>query len=53
MSVFWGLGGGAEAYDKLPALHVASRMLGDFGDNLLRVLMVASLVGVTAGGLLE
>jgi basic amino acid/polyamine antiporter, APA family len=53
VTVFWGLGGGAEAYDmQYPALHVAARMLDGFGDNLLRVLMVASLVGVTAGGLL-
>jgi APA family basic amino acid/polyamine antiporter len=52
VAVYWGLGGGAEAYDTLPALHVASRMLGGFGDNLLRVLMVSSLIGVTAGGLL-
>lgn len=52
VTVFWGLGGGAEAYDTLPALHVASRMLDGFGDNLLRVLMVSSLIGVTAGGLL-
>jgi APA family basic amino acid/polyamine antiporter len=52
VAVFWGLGGSAEAYDTLPALHVAGRMLGGFGDSLLRVLMVASLVGVTAGGLL-
>jgi amino acid transporter len=52
VAVFWGLGGSAEAYDTLPALHVAGRMLGNFGDNLLRVLMVASLIGVTAGGLL-
>ncbi len=52
-AVFWGLGGGAEAYDmEYPALRVASRMLGGFGDDLLRVLMVSSLVGVTAGGLL-
>ena len=52
VAVYWGLGGGAEAYDALPALHVAERMLDGFGDNLLRVLMVASLIGVTAGGLL-
>ncbi|HEX8109535.1 MAG TPA: amino acid permease [Kofleriaceae bacterium] len=53
VAVFWGLGGGAEAYDmEYPALHVASRMLDGFGDNLLRVLMVSSLIGVTAGGLL-
>jgi APA family basic amino acid/polyamine antiporter len=51
-AVFWGLDGGPEAYMEYPALHVASRMLDGFGDNLLRVLMVASLVGVTAGGLL-
>lgn len=52
-AVFWGLGGGAEAYDmEYPALHVASRMLDGFGDNLLRVLMISSLIGVTAGGLL-
>ncbi len=53
VTVFWGLGGGAEAYDmEYPALHVASRMLDGFGDNLLRVLMISSLIGVTAGGLL-
>lgn len=55
VAVFWGLGGSAEAYDigmNYPALHVASRMLDGFGDNLLSVLMVLSLIGVTAGGLL-
>lgn len=52
-AVYWGLGGGAEAYDmEYPALHVASRMLDGFGDNLLRMLMISSLIGVTAGGLL-
>ncbi|HEX3475125.1 MAG TPA: amino acid permease [Kofleriaceae bacterium] len=51
-TVYWGLGGGADAYALFPALHVASRMLDGFGDNLLRVLMVLSLIGVTAGGLL-
>lgn len=52
VAVFWGLGGGPEAYMDFPALKVASRMLGGFGDNLLSVLMIASLIGVTAGGLL-
>lgn len=52
LAVYWGLGGSAEAYDALPALHVADRMLGGFGDGLLRALMLASLIGVTAGGLL-
>ncbi|HMG57438.1 MAG TPA: amino acid permease [Kofleriaceae bacterium] len=51
-AVFWGLGGGAEAYGQLPALAVAGATLGGFGDQLLRGLMVASLIGVTAAGLL-
>jgi amino acid transporter len=50
--VYWGLGGGADAYAQFPALQVAKRMLDGFGDNLLSVLMVLSLIGVTAGGLL-
>ena len=52
IAVFWGLGGGSEAYMDFPALKVASHMLDGFGDNLLSALMVASLIGVTAGGLL-
>jgi len=52
LAVYWGLGGGAEAYDALPAPHIAYHVLGGFGDNLLRALMVASLIGVTAAGLL-
>ena len=51
-AVFWGLGGGAEAYGQLPALAVARATLGELGDKLLRALMIASLIGVTAGGLL-
>lgn len=52
VAVFWGLSGAPEAYMDFPALQVAKRMLGGFGDNLLSVLMVLSLIGVTAGGLL-
>lgn len=51
-TVYWGLGGGADAYAQFPALQVAKRMLDGFGENLLSVLMVLSLIGVTAGGLL-
>jgi APA family basic amino acid/polyamine antiporter len=51
-AVYWGLGGNAEAYDALPALHVAQHALGDAGERLLRALMIASLIGVTAAGLL-
>jgi APA family basic amino acid/polyamine antiporter len=51
-AVYWGLGGGSEAYDTFPALRVARHVLGGFGDSLLNALMVVSLIGVTAGGLL-
>lgn len=51
-AVFWGLGGGREAYGEFPALDVARHSLGGFGDGLLRALMVSSLIGVTAGGLM-
>ena len=51
-TVYWGLGGSADAYAQFPALQVAKRMLDGFGENLLSVLMVLSLIGVTAGGLL-
>lgn len=51
-AVYWGLGGGSEAFDTFPALRVARHVLGGFGENLLDILMVVSLIGVTAGGLL-
>ena len=52
VAVYWGLGGGSEAYDALPAQHIARHALGDAGKNVMNALMVASLIGVTAGGLL-
>src|SRR5213078_4779702 len=52
ITIYWGLGGGAAAYGQLPALQVARRVLGGFGQNLLQVLLIVSLMGVTAGGLL-
>jgi len=50
--VYWGLGGGAEAYGRLPALTVAQRTLGSLGDVVMRALMLSSMIGVTAVGLL-
>lgn len=54
LAVYWGLGGGAEAYasDPMPALHVARHVLGATGEGVLNGLMIASLIGVTAAGLL-
>jgi APA family basic amino acid/polyamine antiporter len=52
VAVYWGLGGGSEAYDAFPAMGVARHTLGGFGENLLKVLMVSSLIGVTSSGLL-
>ncbi|HEX7841455.1 MAG TPA: APC family permease, partial [Kofleriaceae bacterium] len=52
VAVYLGLGGSAEAYGKLPALDVANRALGDAGESLLRGLMVSSMIGVAAVGVL-
>jgi basic amino acid/polyamine antiporter, APA family len=50
VAVYMGLGGDAEAYGTLPALDLAKRALGDTGDNLLRGLMLSSMIGVSAIG---
>lgn len=52
VAVYLGLGGGAEAYGKLPALDVANHALGDVGESLLRGLMLSSMIGVAAVSLL-
>src|SRR5262249_13338121 len=52
VAVYWGLGGGSEAYAAFPALRIAHYTLGNFGENLLNALMVSSLIGVTSAGLL-
>ncbi|MBC7976204.1 MAG: amino acid permease [Myxococcales bacterium] len=52
VTVYVALGGGEEAYGKLPALEVARHALGDTGENLLRGLMLWSMVGVAAIGVL-
>lgn len=52
VAVYLGLGGGAEAYGVLPALDVARHALGDTGEGLLRGLMLSSMIGVSAVGVL-
>ncbi len=52
VTVYLALGGGEEAYSNLPALAVAKHALGDTGENLLRGLMLWSMVGVSAIGVL-
>ena len=52
VAVYMGLGGSAEAYGTLPALDVAKRALGDTGETLLRGLMLSSMIGVSAVGVL-
>lgn len=52
VSVYLALGGGSEAYGTLPALDVARHALGDTGESLLRGLMLSSMIGVSAVGVL-
>ncbi|MEO7734961.1 MAG: amino acid permease [Kofleriaceae bacterium] len=52
VAVYFGLGGGAEAYGALPALDVARHALGGPGEALLRGLLLSSMVGVSAVGVL-
>jgi APA family basic amino acid/polyamine antiporter len=52
LAVYLGLGGGSEAYGDLPALDVAGRALGSFGTGLLSVLMLSSMFGGAAEGML-
>jgi APA family basic amino acid/polyamine antiporter len=50
VAVYLGLGGGAEAYGTLPALDIARHALGPTGENLLRGLLLSSMIGVSAVG---
>ncbi|HEX2690973.1 MAG TPA: amino acid permease [Kofleriaceae bacterium] len=52
IAVYVGLGGGAEAYGETPAITIASRMLGTFGAGVLSALMVSSMLGGAAEGLM-
>jgi APA family basic amino acid/polyamine antiporter len=52
IAVYLGLAGGAEAYGDTPAIIIASRVLGTFGAALLSVLMLSSMLGGAAEGLM-
>jgi basic amino acid/polyamine antiporter, APA family len=52
IAVYWGLDGGAAAYSDWPAVEVARRVLGGFGAGLLSVLLLSSMLGVAAEGML-
>jgi len=52
VAVYGALGGGAEAYGTLPALDVARHALGHAGETLLTGLMLSSMIGVAALGVL-
>jgi amino acid transporter len=52
IAVYLGLAGGAEAYGDTPAIIIASRALGTFGAALLSVLMLSSMLGGAAEGLM-
>ena len=47
-AVYFGLGGGAEAYGDLPARDIAGHVLGALGLSLLTVLTLASTLGGSA-----
>lgn len=52
LAIYQGLGGSPEAYGALPALDVARRTLGNLGTGLLTLLMLSSMVGGAAEGML-
>jgi APA family basic amino acid/polyamine antiporter len=52
MAVYLGLGGGATAYGDLPALELATRALGSTGAGIMGALMLASMVGGAAEGMM-
>jgi basic amino acid/polyamine antiporter, APA family len=52
VAVYLGLGGSADAYGDLPALDVARHALGETGERVLRGLLLSSMIGVSAVGVL-
>ncbi len=52
LAVYFGLHGDAVAYGKLPALDVAERALGGVGTGLLSALMLSSMFGGQAEGMM-
>jgi APA family basic amino acid/polyamine antiporter len=51
-AVYFALGGGSEASGETPAVVIASRTLGSFGAGLLSALIVSSMVGGAAQGMM-
>jgi APA family basic amino acid/polyamine antiporter len=52
VAVYLGLGGGAAAESSLPVGALAQHTLGDFGASLLSILMLSSMIGGAAEGLM-
>ncbi len=52
VAVYLGLHGSAEAYGKLPSLDLARHALGEAGEGLLWGLLLSSMIGVSAIGVL-
>jgi APA family basic amino acid/polyamine antiporter len=52
LTTYYALGGGAQAYGAWPAIDVAQLVLGSVGAALLSVLLLSSMVGVAADGML-
>jgi APA family basic amino acid/polyamine antiporter len=52
LTTYFALGGGAKAYGAWPAIDVAQLVLGSVGAALLSVLLLSSMVGVAADGMM-
>lgn len=52
LTTYFALGGGPQAYGAWPAIDIARLVLGSFGAGLLSVLLLSSMIGVAADGML-
>ena len=52
LATYFALGGGPLAYGAWPAVDIARLVLGGFGAGLLSVLLLSSMIGVAADGML-
>ena len=52
LATYFALGGGPLAYGAWPAVDIAGFVLGSFGAGLLSVLLLSSMIGVAADGIL-
>src|SRR5262249_18023160 len=52
VAVYIGLGGSLDAYSDWPAIEVARQVTGNFGVALLSVLLLSSMIGMAAEGLM-